>query len=533
MATLVFTFPAGRYHATPSGNHVNEGLVEWPPSPWRVVRALLACGFATQGWEQVPPAGRRLIGALCAVLPEYRLPPAALGHSRHYMPTAVLDKGREKTTLVLDSFADVGRGELWLRWPTALDPEAGALLRRLVENLGYLGRSESWVVGRLVDDSAPMPHVGRAFPHVEGERPSRGFEQISLVAPELPERYASWRDQEVQLAAQELGLVGEGKMKPTQAQLKKRKVLEEGYPADLLECLQLDTAWWKHRRWSQPPGSRRVVYWREATALEVAPPVAPRRPVTAPVAAVLLALTTPSGSRSALPTVARTLPQAELLHKALVSKVGFEAGVECPELSGRDAEGRPLKGHRHAHHLPLDLDQDGHLDHIVVFAPMGLGAAAQRAIRSLKRTYTKGGVGELQLAIAGQGRLEDLRSLGGNLSRSVQRLLAPPGGATTWTSSTPYVPPRHLKNRGRNTLEGQVLTELDARGLGSATVEVLPWTPQLLPLRHFIRRRRAPAPQPAVDVAFALRIHFERPVSGPITLGYGCHFGLGRFDADA
>lgn len=28
-----FRFPARRYHATPWGNHVNEGLIEWPPSP--------------------------------------------------------------------------------------------------------------------------------------------------------------------------------------------------------------------------------------------------------------------------------------------------------------------------------------------------------------------------------------------------------------------------------------------------------------------------------------------------------------------
>ena len=35
-------FPAGRYHATPWGRHVNEGVPEWPPSPWRLLRALVA-----------------------------------------------------------------------------------------------------------------------------------------------------------------------------------------------------------------------------------------------------------------------------------------------------------------------------------------------------------------------------------------------------------------------------------------------------------------------------------------------------------
>ena len=38
--TLVLTFPWGRYHANPWGRHVNEGAVELPPSPWRLLRAV-------------------------------------------------------------------------------------------------------------------------------------------------------------------------------------------------------------------------------------------------------------------------------------------------------------------------------------------------------------------------------------------------------------------------------------------------------------------------------------------------------------
>ena len=45
MTVLELRFPAGRYHATPWGRHVNEGAVEWPPSPWRIVRALIATWY--------------------------------------------------------------------------------------------------------------------------------------------------------------------------------------------------------------------------------------------------------------------------------------------------------------------------------------------------------------------------------------------------------------------------------------------------------------------------------------------------------
>lgn len=42
MIAISLTFPAGRYHATPWDRHVNEGAVEWPPSPWRLLRSLVA-----------------------------------------------------------------------------------------------------------------------------------------------------------------------------------------------------------------------------------------------------------------------------------------------------------------------------------------------------------------------------------------------------------------------------------------------------------------------------------------------------------
>ena len=42
MIAIKLRFLAGRFHATPWGRHVNEGVVEWPPSPWRLLRALAA-----------------------------------------------------------------------------------------------------------------------------------------------------------------------------------------------------------------------------------------------------------------------------------------------------------------------------------------------------------------------------------------------------------------------------------------------------------------------------------------------------------
>lgn len=525
MPTLVLRFPGGRYHATPGGHHVNEGLVEWPPSPLRLIRALIACGYTTLHWQNVPSEGRRLVEALSCALPEYRLPPAALGHSRHYMPMAKFKDGREETTLVLDTFADVGDGELWVRWPTRLDEQAQQLFDLLVANLGYVGRSESWVLGHSISDDALLPDSGQAFPHSGGSRPARNYEQITLYAPDVPEDYARWRKGQVETAITALEFPATKKL--TKAQQKKIESVEGTYPLDLLDCLQRDTAWWRSQKWSRAPGARSVLYWRKSDALEVGPPSVPRVCREHRVEMMLLALTTPSGSKSALPTVMRTLPQAERLHKALVSKLGFD-GDPCPEIVGRDEEGQPLKGHQHAYLLPVDLDSDGRLDHVVIFAQMGLGARAQRAVREVRKTYMKGGVGELQVAVAGVGKLKDLRAIRDGLSHAIDGLLGPTGRGATWVSATPFVPPRHLKKAGRASLVGQIEEELHVRGFPRARVEVLGWDGETLPLRHFVRRRQR-GPQPPLDVGFAVRLHFEEPVPGPICLGYGSHFGLGRF----
>lgn len=528
MPTLRLRFPAGRYHATPWGHHVNEGLVEWPPSPWRIIRALVACGYATQQWTELPPTARSLVEALATTLPRYRLPPATLAHSRHYMPLGTFDKGREKTTLVFDAWADVGNGELEVRWDVELGLEEQRLLRTLAAALGYFGRSESWVEATVIDQSADDATADDAFPHSDAYRPTGEWEQVSIMAPEPPSSYATWREHAITEAVAKLALPAG---KRTKAHEKKIAAVVAPYPVDVVDAIQRDTAWWKAHRWSQPPGSRRVVYWRRADGLRVTTPTR-ARPATAPsVEMMLLAITTPSGSTSALPSTARTLPQAELLHRALVSRAGNGHRIDCPELTGRDDRARPLAGHRHAHVLPLDLDGDGRLEHIVVYAPMQLSHQAQHAIRNLRRTWTKGGVGELQLAIAGHGRLEDLRKLPAPFANAIHGLLGDPSGSRTWVSDTVFVPPRHLKRRGRNTLAGQVNDELTARGLPAARFEVLPWNEQNYALRHAVRvRTRRPPP---IDLGLVLRLSFDSPVRGPIMLGYGAHFGLGRFRAVA
>lgn len=543
MPTLMMRFPGGRYHATPQGHHVNEGLIEWPPSPWRLLRALLATGYATLHWEsgldnpllsRPPELACSLLLKLAGALPCYRLPSASGAHSRHYMPLIVLDKGREKTTLVFDTWADVRSGDLAITWEIALTPAEQGLLGQLAERLGYLGRSESWVMARVARAGESLPEGSDCFPAEASVAPGPGWEQVAVVAAEAPEHYAAWREAAVTEALAAYPLPDK---RPPKKLLEQRAKAEAPFPADLIACLQADTHWLRGHGWSQPPGSRKALYWRRADALEAGAPVR-RRSVfkPAPVRAMLLALATESGNDHALPPVTRTLPQAELLHRALVSQT-TRGGGHSAVLSGCDLSGLPLKGpHVHAHILPLDLDGDGHLEHILIWAPMGLDADAQAAVRALRRTYAKGGMGPIKVALAAAGDWDDLMRLPGQWSQGLAALVQPPPGANEWVSSTPFVAPRYLKPRGAHSLFAQVASELTSRELPAlldlAVVDPRDSDGRYLRQRHFIRRR-GQGPQPPVDFGYTLWLRLAAPCRGPLSLGYGSHFGLGSFVADA
>jgi CRISPR-associated protein Csb2 len=499
MPNIVFRFPAGRYHATPWGNHVNEGLIEWPPSPWRIVRALLATGFSKLGWSEPPPAARELADALAATLPEYRLPPATAAHTRHFMPT---DSPKpEERTKVFDAFAHVGkRAELAVVWPATLSDAAAALLADLVPKLSYLGRAESVVTARLVGDG-DVPEGDVASPNGVN---APGVEPIALLAPMTAEHYAAW------LAA----AAPDGH---ANAPKKGKKAKPSPFPPDALSAVLVDTAFLQEHGWTQPPGTRRVHYYRPPLATSV-PQIISRPSTIASADTALLALASSAKTREVLPAMTRALVYTEFLHGGLIQRLD---GAHCPELSGRDQDGAHLEGHRHAHLVPLDLDNDKRLDHVLLHAPMGFGADAQQALRTIRAVYGK--TGRYAVTLVGLGALGRFVRLGGEPVAELAE-------ARVWVSRTPFVPPRHLKVK-RHTLEDQIQAELASRGLPRANrIDVLDHDAVVERGFHrFVRARKAPARAPAAPCFFGVRVELDRPARGPIALGYASHFGLGLF----
>ena len=180
--TLAFRFPLGRYHANPWDRAVNEGASEWPPSPWRILRALVATWYTR--WPDLPAADIDAVLGALADPPSYKTPATGTGHTRHYMP----DLGHRKaetgnTDLTLDPFLTVSRdADLLVCWDTDLTAGQRQVLAKLAELIPYLGRSESACQARLLDTDAG-PAVDQTWWRPEAPGGANG---IRLLAPARP-----------------------------------------------------------------------------------------------------------------------------------------------------------------------------------------------------------------------------------------------------------------------------------------------------------------------------------------------------------
>lgn len=456
MVAIGIRLLTGRYHATPWGRHVNEGAPEWPPSPWRLMRALIATWHHKGATRWSEETVRVLIAQLAESLPSYYLPPASTGHTRHYMPT------EKKPTLVFDAFVSVAKGaELVAAWPdVALDSDEAEALAWILQGLPYLGRSESWVEARLLaawSGSANCEPVDAGA----GER---------LLAPMGEADYCQWRAGFVEAKRQ--SMLEEARRKASakgreaaRAKLTSRDeaVLEALAPATVFDALQVDTADLRAAGWSQPPGSRWDRWSLPEGALEHDEPRARAHTRSAPAPTVVrFAL-----ASTVLPPLTETLRIGEQFRRALL-RCSDGAAV----FLGRDNSGAPMEGHAHAFCLPLDDDGDGRLDHVALYAAGGFDRAALRGIGGLRELTRREGLPPLRVVLEGMGTCETYGRPGppGVRSPALAR-------SRFWVSRTPYVLTRHPKTHrdGRPKLredgrqvdgpEDQLLREIAARGL--------------------------------------------------------------------
>ena len=489
MLVIKFTFTANRYHATQWGRHVNEGVLEWPPSPWRIIRGVVATWRRT--WPDLAPDRvAPVLEALASERPRFKLPVASTGHTRHYMP---YNEGtRERTTLVIDSFIAIRpKDPVYALWPnTELTSQQRDDLDSILRNIPYLGRAESWVEAELVPD---FPGEANSLPMETGAIPEGDWEIVRTLTP--------------------------------RASVK-------------LKDLEVETSELRRNGRIDPEGAEWWTYVRRPDCFSEFRRHAPRLPDNGEGAQVVrFAL-----AGKALPMAFDTLRWGELARRCVMSQYGRNNNGEVSQsLSGKDASGNPLKGHGHAFYLPTDEDGDGRLDHLTVWAPGELTAREFRAIVSVN-TLNPGGHREpVQLAYQAHGAARDFAG--------VTPLFA---SSNRWRSLTPYVLTRHVKFRGPRDEHGrkamvdrpeeQIVREVSLRWPDKpnpVSIDVQELRKRIAPMREgksggfrpfdYFRYRQGGSNGGGV---FNFNLEFDRPVSGPLVLGFACHYGLGIFVPD-
>ena len=474
MFIIEFQFLAGRYHATQWGRNVNEGVAEWPPSPYRLGRALVDV------WKRRKPhwPQERIEPILNAITspPVFFLPPATHAHTRSFLSSN--ERNPSKKQLIFDSFVALDREARVL---AGFDSDLSSDLLRdidtLLRELSFLGRSESWV------------HAG-----IVGELPKTEWNCVPVLSEE-----ADNIGDTVRVAC-----------------LLPQSVYDNSSPGvDLpswMEGICLNTKELLLEGWSDPPALIWVDYSMSDATLGT-PQEGSVIGSRAQFRSAKFAL-----SSSVLPLVQDTVLFAE---KARAYLMGIHRRIRdnnpllvSPIFSGKDQEGRPLKGHKHAYCLPLDEDGDGRLDHLLVTASNPFDKYELTALDRLRSIWQAGGRPNIDLVLV-------------SLSAEI-----PGDRCNRWISATPFVTGRHYR-KGRGTynewLSGEIAKECSFHGL--PTPIEIEWIPHTLNSNHqirwmeFVRNRKN---------RVSLRGHgciltFAEPVNGPFALGSECHFGLGVF----
>jgi len=478
MPAIAFRFPAGRYHATPWGRHVNEADVEWPPAPWRILRALIATWHRKADQQEYPESLLEMvIERLSESLPVYSLPPAIRAHTRHYMP--VREGKRDKKVLIFDAFV-------------RLEPDEDLIV--------------SWPGTHLSSEEARLSNCRPSELAVDSET-GQALEPVRLIAPVPPAEYTSWRMEMV--AAHRLDAK---KLKKPQQQILYT------LPVRYIDAQRLETRDMQQAGWSCPPGARFITYQRPYGCFTPQPRRRPAKSRSQPhITTVRLAL-----AGKPLPRIEDAVRIGELVRVAAMHKAGKMTGTneDVPTvLSGHDMP--EDNRHGHAFYLPEDADGDGHIDHILIHADNGLSGLALRALDRITRLWESGGA-EWQVLLEQYGAAKEIQD---------SRYL---GSAKEWISATAYLHPWFRKKNF--TIEDQIRRECRERSLPEPRIESLPHitinSRHRRPI-HFRRfRNKRGLTQPDTQGSF-WKLTFKEPVAGPLALGFGCHYGLGILRPEA
>ncbi len=476
--TLAIRFPLGRYHASPWDRAVNEGKTEWPPSPWRLLRALIATWHTR--WPDLPAP---VLDGLLSQLgdpPSYRTPRTIAGHTRHYLPDLHHRKDETgRTDLTLDPFLSVRPDDdLLVQWDAELAGEQRQALAKLAELLPYLGRAESVCEARLLGTD-PVPDGRWWRPGARG-----GSAQVRLLAPAPPISRAA---------------------------------------------LEADTVDIRKRRRTMPPGTTWVDYSPDTPADEPAPATRSGE-LAKDLTAVRFAVAGPVPLKVTHGVLLADEAHRQAGIKLTVARVPDDRRKTILGTNGAATD------HGHAHWIPLPESPDAphFARYLIVWVPQGLRPEEVATVITMSGVSGRRGGGRDAggYDVRGLPEVKLLFQAAGPAEQVAPELCGP---ARRWRTRTPYLPVRHRKREPlEEYLAADVRTELryrpqyrDVPAPMVSLIEPASHVPGPRP-RDFRRYRMTETmarSRPGMD----LRLDFPEPVPGPLLLGQLSHFGYGVF----
>ncbi len=368
---IEFKFPTGFIHATPWRSQINEGKVEWPLSPWRLLRALISVWKVKCSYIDEPVIEE--IIANISKPPEIWLAPKIDSSIRNYVPGEKFRTGQKKPDkdLIVDGFGavDPSVAAIAYRWDTALSQTARDALSELVSNMGYFGRAESLCEGHLKygDDDLQRTWIK---PNDYG---SSGATRV--LAPKANVSLADLCE--------------------TVRDMRKDKRLDP-----------LASQWLTYSALPEPEYKYN-----------------PPQKVQGPVSALRFTI---QGVR---PSVFETVSLTESFRRAIMSRVGRENEGKIHQLvSGKLSDGSTLKGNQHAHWLALDTTGDKLIDSLYVWVPGSIPFEIAMSMANLRtfKVFTGGSKSrDLEVSLTAFGNAETVLPYNLNTSSSTWKSVTP------------------------------------------------------------------------------------------------------------
>ncbi|MCY6494600.1 type I-G CRISPR-associated protein Csb2 [Leptolyngbya sp. GGD] len=171
-------FHMNQYQACAWGHLHAEGVIDWPPAPWRILRAIVAGAYNARLPEKQHSALKELLHKLASVLPSYTLPPTTYIQHRSPRPqvnlkTAKVGPGKNLYSAGLLMSSE--QNELYIHWPVVLSEIEELVLSLCLSGLTYMGRKEASSTLALVE-SAPAANT---------EPDAQGTRIVAIADPEM------------------------------------------------------------------------------------------------------------------------------------------------------------------------------------------------------------------------------------------------------------------------------------------------------------------------------------------------------------